>query len=88
MEIFNIVYIKIQQSIVCIIKKKLKKNYKITKITDFNKNMECVSALNIRRIANEIINLAENQCEQCFDEIIGENKSANEHSCGMIFNVI
>jgi hypothetical protein len=23
-------------------------------MTDFNKNMECVSALNIRRIANEI----------------------------------
>jgi hypothetical protein len=57
-------------------------------MTDFNKNMECVSALNIRRIANEIINLAENQCEQCFDEKIGEKQSANEHSCGMIFNVI
>jgi len=53
-------------------------------MTDFNKNMECVSALNIRRIANEIINLAENQCEQCFDEIIGEKQSANEQSCGMI----
>jgi hypothetical protein len=55
-------------------------------MTDFNKNMECVSALNIRRIANKIINLAENQCEQC--EIIGEKQSANEHSCGMIVNVI
>ena len=57
-------------------------------MTDFQKNMVWVSSLNIRIIANEIINLAENQCEQCFDEIIGENKSANEHSCGMIFNVI
>ncbi len=57
-------------------------------MTDLNKNMECVSALNIRRIANEIINLAENQCKQCFDGIIGEKQSANEHSCGMIFNVI
>jgi hypothetical protein len=41
-------------------------------MADFNKNMECVSALNIRRIANEFIILAENQCEQCFDEIIGD----------------
>ena len=57
-------------------------------MTDFNKNMECVSALNIRRKANEIINLAENQCKQFFDGIIGEKQSANEHSCGMIFNVI
>jgi hypothetical protein len=57
-------------------------------MTDFNKNMECVSALNIRRKANKIINLAETQCEQCFDEIIVEKQSANDHSCGMIFNVI
>jgi hypothetical protein len=88
LKIFNIVYINFQQSIVCIIKNKIKKNKKITKMTDFNKNIQCVSALNIRRIANEIINLAENQCEECFDEIIGKKQSANEHSCGMIFNVI
>jgi hypothetical protein len=57
-------------------------------MTDFQKNMVWVSSLNIRIIANEIINLAENQCEQCFDEITGEEQSGNEHSCGMIFNVI